>query len=269
MGRGRLHTTVLPAGCRGGKLRGMSVRPGARALVAATCTGVTPVLVPRCREQGNSSRRAPQAPDRAGVLGVGVVESSPRACLCLPGRGALTVASGRLRSRWRGWGCELGGALGLAPVGLSAQGGHRDLAPGLTVGCGEPTGGCGMEEAGCTVSRMGDQGCGMEDQGCTCCRVQGAEHRVQTQGCEVLGRAFWGCAGVRTGGAVCGVQGWGLQSAGCRAQSPVWRMQGQELQWCRELWHPKATQQHVARHNPALQPGSHLPSLAPATPGPS
>lgn len=78
-----------------------------------------------------------------------------------------------------------------------------------------------MEEAGCTVSRMGDQGCGMEDQGCTCCRVQGAEHRVQTQGCEVLGRAFWGCAGVRTGGAVCGVQGGGLQSAGCRAQSPA------------------------------------------------
>lgn len=117
MGRGRLHTTVLPAGCRGGKLRGMSVRPGARALVAATCTGVTPALVPRCREQGNSSRRAPQAPNRAGVLGVGVVESSPRACLCLPGRGALTVASGRLRSRQRGWGCELGGAPGLAPVG--------------------------------------------------------------------------------------------------------------------------------------------------------
>lgn len=90
----------------GRKLRGMSVLPGARALVAATCTGVTPALVPRCREQGNSSRCAPQAPDRAGVLGV--VQSSPRACLCLLGRGALTVASGRLRSpvSWgepRGW----------------------------------------------------------------------------------------------------------------------------------------------------------------------
>lgn len=68
---------------------------------------------------------------------------------------------------------------------------------------------------------------------------------------------------------MCGVQGWGLQSAGRRAQSPAWRMQGQELQRCRELRHPKAMQQHVARHNPALQLGCHLPSLAPVAPGPS
>lgn len=77
MGRRRLHTAVLPAGCQGGKLRGMSVRPGARALVAATCTEVTPALVPRCRERGNSSRCAPQAPDHAGVLGLGSWRARP------------------------------------------------------------------------------------------------------------------------------------------------------------------------------------------------